>query len=263
MPFVTSSEAAIHYQFHSTPQRPVLLLSNSLGIDLSMWSYQAAKFAEHFSLLRYDTRGHGQSSVTAGPYSIEQLGLDVLALLDALELKQVHFCGLSMGGMIGQWVGSHAPERLHSLVLADTAAQSGDAGFWNQRINTAIQNGMDAVIPEILGGWFTEDFRANRPDEVERIAALLRATKPEGFAACCAAIRDMDQQGDAARVSVPTLVAYGEHDVATPAVCSRFLLEQISKSEELVLSAGHISNVEDADGFTNGVLGFLLRQDPR
>ena len=263
MPFVTAGEAAIYYELIAQPQRPVLLLSNSLGTDLSMWSLQTAKFAEHFSLLRYDARGHGKSAVPPGPYTIEQLSRDVLTLLDALELTRVHFCGLSMGGMIGQWLGSHAPERLHSLVLADTAAQSGGATFWNQRIDTALAGGMDAVIPEILGGWFTAKFRSKRPDEIERITTLLRSTKPEGFAACCAAIRDMDLQADAAKIRVPTLVLYGRDDAATPPICSRFLLEQISGAQVLQVNAGHISNVEDPDGFTNGVMDFLLRREPR
>jgi 3-oxoadipate enol-lactonase len=259
MPFVTAGDATIHYELIGKLQRPVLLLSNSLGVDLSMWKPQIAKFAEHFSLLRYDTRGHGQSAVAPGPYTIEQLGRDVLALLDTLKLSKVYFCGLSMGGMIGQWLGSHAPERLHSLVLADTAAQSGDPAFWNGRIDIALQQGMDAAIPEILGGWFTAEFRRDSPEEIDRITTLLRSTKPEGFAACCAAIRDMDQQADAARIGVPTLVAYGKHDVATPPICSQFLMENIAGSEELVLNAGHISNVEDPDGFTSGVIDFLLR----
>jgi 3-oxoadipate enol-lactonase len=259
MPALSTREISIHYQFDRTADRPVLLLSNSLGTDLSMWEPQLSSFARHFSLLRYDTRGHGQSSVTPGPYTIEQLGHDVLALIDALELDRVHFCGLSMGGMIGQWLGAHAPERLHSLVLADTAAQSGNADFWNGRINTALQGGMDAVIPDILGGWFTESFAASHPKEIAGITALLRATRPEGFAACCAAIRDMDQQATAASIRVRTLVACGKHDVATPPSASRFLLDHIPGAEELVLDAGHISNIEDADAFTRGVLAFLLR----
>ena len=261
MPTVTTPQTTLHYQFDPMPGRPVLVLSNSLATDLSMWSLQANRFGQQFSLLRYDTRGHGNSAVPAGPYTIEQLAGDVLALLDALQIKQAHFCGISLGGMVGQWLGANAPQRLLSLVLADTAAQSGDAGFWNGRIDAAILGGMSAIIPDVLGGWFTEGFCARKPDEVERVSALIRATKVEGFAACCEAIRDMDQQASASKIRVPTLVAYGRHDVATPPSASKFLLEQIAGSEELVLEAGHIANIEDPEEFNRGVLEFLLRQD--
>ena len=259
MSILSAGELSLHYEFDASPKRPVLVLSNSLGTDLSMWSPQVACFTQHFSLLRYDTRGHGGSSAPPHFYTIEQLSRDVIKLLDALSLDRVHFCGLSMGGMIGQWLGAHAPERLHSLVLADTAAQCGEADPWNGRIKNALESGMEAVLPDMLGGWFTEAFSADHPEEVARIHAMFRATKPEGFAACCAAIRDMDQRDSAVSIQVPTLIVCGIEDVATPPSDSRFLHKNIAGSEKLMLSSGHLSNIEDADAFTAGVLNFLLR----
>jgi 3-oxoadipate enol-lactonase len=259
MPLLTTKETTIYYQYDAVPQRPVLMLSNSLGTDLSMWDSQVAKFTEHFSLLRYDTRGHGQSSGSPGPCTMEQLGRDVLTLLDGLELSRVHFCGLSMGGMVGQWLGVNAPERLISLVLADTAAKCGDEGFWNRHIQTALRDGMSAVVPGFVGDWFTETFRARQPDQVERIAAVFRSVSPKGFAACCAAIRDMDQRADVAKICTPTLVAYGKFDPATTPSDAKFLLDAIAGAEELQLEAAHLTNIESPDEFTKGVTDFLLR----
>ena len=150
LPLMRTGGVQLHYQFDSTAHRTILVLSNSLGTDISLWDGQALEFLRHFSLLRYDIRRHGRSAVPAGPYRIEQLSRDVLSLLDELELRRVHFCGLSMGGMVGQWLGMHAPERLKSLVLSNTAAQCGDAAFWNQWIDSARQQGMEGVIPSIL-----------------------------------------------------------------------------------------------------------------
>jgi len=258
MPFLTTGELTVHYQFDAAPEKPVLMLSNSLGTDFSMWDPQAAIFAEHFSLLRYDTRGHGQSSAPPGPYSIEQMGRDVLALLDELKLSRVHFCGLSMGGMIGQWLGAHAQERVHSLVLADTAAKVGDDDFWNDRIQTGLRRGMAAAVPFFVEGWFTEPFRKSSPDVVERIASVYRRMSPEAFAACCAALRDMDLRADLAKICAPTLVVYGAHDMAIPPSESLLLVEAIAGSQGLRLESAHLSNVESQAAFTKGVLDFLL-----
>jgi 3-oxoadipate enol-lactonase len=261
MPLLATGEITTYYEFEAAPQRSALLLSNSLGTDLSMWDPQAVQFAKHFSLLRYDTRGHGRSSVPPGPYRIEQMSRDVIELLDGLKLDRVHFCGLSMGGMVGQWLALHAPERLLSLVLADTTAKSDDEDFWNGHIRTALEKGMDFVVPGFVEGWFTEAFRSKCPGSVERIAAVFRSVSPEGFAACCAALREMDQSADTAKISVPTQVVYGKYDPATPPAESKFLLHSIAGSEELQLDGAHLSNIEATDAFTKGVIDFLLRHD--
>jgi 3-oxoadipate enol-lactonase len=263
MPTVTTPQTTIHYQFDVAPGKPVLVLSNSLATNLSMWSHQVPEFSKHFSLLRYDTRGHGQSAVPKGPYTIEQLARDVLALLNELKIEKAHFCGLSMGGMVGQWLGAHAPERLLSLVLSDSAAEISAPDFWNPLIATARTRGMDALARDFIKGWFTESFFARRPDETERVLKMILGTPAEGYASCCEAIRDMDQRATAKTITAPTLVAYGRNDMATPPELSKFLLAEIKGAEELVFDSAHVSNIEDAEAFTRGVLEFLLRQDPK
>ncbi len=158
MGFVKLAEGDLNYRFDGPQDAPVLVLSNSLGTDLHMWDAQVAAFSEHFRVLRFDTRGHGQSLVTEGPYSIEQLGRDVLAMLDQLNLDKVHFCGLSMGGLIGQWLGINAGERLHKLVVCNTAAKIGDPSVWNPRIETVLRDGKAAMVAlrdASIARWFT------------------------------------------------------------------------------------------------------------
>src|SRR5271167_1267808 len=192
MPFAQLEDVRIHYDLAGPTGAPTLVFSNSLGATLSMWDPQMPAFQKQFRILRYDTRGHGQSSVTPGPYSIEQLGNDVLDLLDDLDFERVHFCGLSMGGMIGMWLGINAPERLYKLVLCNTAAKIGNAEGWNARIETVRKGGMKSVAPAVIERWFTPVFRANSPDEVAATQAILENTDPEGYAANCAAVRDFD-----------------------------------------------------------------------
>jgi 3-oxoadipate enol-lactonase len=258
LPFLESQEIRIHYEFDESADCPVLVLSNSLGTNLSMWSSQIPKFTKHFSVLRYDSRGHGQSSVPPGPYGIAQMGRDVIALLDELGLKRVHFCGLSMGGMVGQWLGVHAAHRFDKLVLSNTAAKIGSETAWNQRIETVRQQGMEAVIPSILERWFTQNYRTSFADEVVHIGAMLRSTDREGYASSCAAVRDMDQREDAKKITVPTLVIFGREDRVTPPIEARFLVENIPNARVLELPAAHLANVEAASAFTESVTDFLL-----
>lgn len=163
MPFAQLGDARIHYDLTGSQNSPVLVLSNSLGTNFSMWDSQMSAFQKSFRVLRYDTRGHGKSDVTSGPYSIGQLGADVLGLLDALHFDRVHFCGLSMGGMIGMWLGLNAPGRILKLVLCNTAAQIGTAEVWRARIEAVAKGGMKSVAPAVIERWFTASFRAKSP----------------------------------------------------------------------------------------------------
>jgi 3-oxoadipate enol-lactonase len=256
MPFVESGELRTHYELTSD-QGPVLVLSNSLGTDLSMWDPQMTQLAQRFRILRYDTRGHGRSSVTAGSYTIEQLGRDFIGLLDALQLDRVHFCGLSMGGMIGIWLGIHSPARLHRLVLSNTAARIGTQEMWNARIEKVQKDGMKAVAPAVIERWFTPEFRARSSDRVAKAQAMLEATPAAGYASCCAAIRDMDMRESVAQIKAPTLVIYGAKDPVTPPADAEFLRERIPESSKMDLDAAHLSNVEQPDDFTEAVSNFL------
>src|SRR5690348_13383147 len=176
MPIVKLGAAHVHYSLEGQSEAPVLMFSNSLGADFSMWDAQAATFQKKFRVLRYDTRGHGQSSATPGPYSIEQLANDVLALLDSLKIARVHFCGLSMGGMIGMWLGMNAPERLNRLVLCNTGAKIGTADGWKSRIEAVQKNGMKSIAPAVVERWFTPAFRQKTPETIARILKMIVET---------------------------------------------------------------------------------------
>jgi 3-oxoadipate enol-lactonase len=259
MPFAQTGDLQTRYEF-TGDSGPVLVLCNSLGTNFSMWDPQMAELARSFHILRYDTRGHGQSSVTAGDYTIEQLGCDVLALLDYLQLERVHFCGLSMGGVIGLWLGVHAPDRFHKLVLSNTAAKIGTAEMWNARIATVRRDGMKEVAAAVIQRWFTPEFRATSSDQVNRAQAMLEASPPAGYAACCAAIRDIDLRDAVREIRVPTLVIGGSKDPVTSMADAQYLIERIPGSVLAELNAAHLSNVEQATAFTHAVADFLSRK---
>jgi 3-oxoadipate enol-lactonase len=259
MPFANADGARLFYRLDGPPEAPVLMLSNSLGTELGMWSSQLPHFAGRFRVLRYDGRGHGRSEVLPGPYSIADLGRDALALLDALGVGRVRFCGLSMGGMVGMWLGTHEPERIDRLVLCNTSAQLGTPETWNSRIELVCRAGMQAVAPMVIERWFTADFRARAPQAVERIRSMLLATSPDGYAACCAALRDMDQLEAIGSIQAPTLVVVGTQDPATPPDHGRAIAGRIPRATLVELEAAHLSNIEAADRFTAAVLDFLDR----
>lgn len=260
MPAVRLADGDLNYLLEGPADAPVLVLSNSLGTDLHMWDAQIAAFTQHFQVLRYDTRGHGASLVSAGPYSIEQNGRDVLALLDALSIARAHFCGLSMGGLIGQWLGINAPERIERLVLCNTAAKIGTPEVWNPRIETVLAGGAqamrdlrDASIPR----WFTADFAEANPDKVEPIVGMLAQTSPEGYAANCAAVRDADYREQLGSIVAPTLIVCGSGDPVTTVEHGRFMQERIKGAERVEFHTAHLSNVQAGDEFSQRVLDFL------
>jgi len=257
MPFVKSGEAQIHYELEGPGGSPVLVFSNSLGTDYSLWDPQAHEFQNKLRLLRYDSRGHGQSSSTPGPYYVEQLAKDVIAILDALQLDRVNFCGLSLGGMIGMWLGANAPKRLNKLALCNTGAKIGTLENWNTRIETVRKNGMKSVSSGVLERWFTPVFREKAPGQVSNIRSILEALKPDGYAACCAAVRDFDFREELSSIRVPTLVIAGAYDPATPPADGRFLADHITGARYVELNAAHLSNIEDQDRFNTELAAFL------
>lgn len=257
MPFVDSHHAQIHYSLEGPANKPVLVFSNSLGTDFSMWDPQIPESLKSFRVLRCDARGHGKSSFSEGPYSIERLAKDVLALADSLQLGRFHFCGLSMGGMIGMWLAANASERLTKLVLASTAAKIGTPEMWNTRIDTVRKQGMKPVAAATMERWFTPAFRRQNPSTVARIQRMLEAVNPEGYIACCAAVRDFDFREQLGKLRVPTLVISSTHDPATTPADGCFLREHIPGARYVELNAAHLSNVEDRDRFTREVVTFF------
>jgi 3-oxoadipate enol-lactonase len=261
MPLIVANGTSFNYQIDSPALLPVIVFSNSLGTDLAMWDQQVPTLAQKFRVLRYDMRGHGLSSVTPGPYSIAGLAQDVVGLLDALKIERAHFCGISIGGAIGQWLGMNATDRFQSLVLSDTAARIGTADGWNTRIKNVREGGTASVADAVVSRWFTEDFAKKSPQTVEATREMLLHTSPEGYVACCMALREMDQRETVARVSVPTLVIAGTKDAVTTPADARFLVERIKGAEYAELNAAHLSNIEDADAFTQALMNFLNKQE--
>jgi 3-oxoadipate enol-lactonase len=236
---------------------PALLFSNSLGCDLSMWDAQAKALKRDFRIIRYDSRGHGRSTAPRGPYSIERLGLDALAILDTLKVKRAHFCGLSKGGMVGQWLASHHGERLGKVVLANTAARMGPPDLWNDRIQLVRKNGLDAIVGGTMERWFSPRFRSEDAKSIARVAAMFTATPVEGYVGCCAAIRDMDQSESIRAIRNPVLVIVGRNDPATTPAVGRFIKERIRGAKLAKLPAAHLSAVETPAAFTELLGNFL------
>ena len=247
----------LFYRTDGKPDLPVLVLSNSLGTDHSMWQAQLPAFSEQFRLVRYDSRGHGASTVTPGEYTIERLGRDVLSLLGHLKIETAFYCGLSLGGLVGQWLGLHAPERFHKVVLSSTAAKIGTPEVWDGRIESIRTGGVAAIIPPLLERWFTAGFRQREPGTVERIRKMVESTPLDGYLGACAAIRDVDFRGELSRIRMKTLVISGTHDTSTPPEGGRFLARQIPGAKYVEFDAAHLLNVELPRQFSEEVLRFL------
>lgn len=257
MPCAELEDLRINYALEGRSDAAVLVLSNSLGTNYSMWDSQVAEFLKTHRVLRYDTRGHGQSSFTPGPYSIEQLGKDVIALVNAVGVERFHFCGLSMGGMIGMWLAANAPDRLNKLVLCNTAAKIGTLETWNARIEAIRKDGMKPVASAVIERWFTPAFREKHRATVARTQKMLEEANPEGYAANCAAVRDFDFQERLGEIHKTSLVITGKHDPATLPADGRFLAEHIQGARYAELNAAHLSNIEDGERFSREVSMFL------
>ncbi len=246
-----------HIEVAGPEAAPVLLLSNSLSSDLPMWDDQMPDWTERFRVVRYDQRGHGRTAPPPGPYTMEQLGRDAIAVLDQLGIARAHFCGLSMGGMVGMWLLTHARERIGRAVLANTAAHMGPPSLWNDRIALARAGGMEATVEPTVKRWFPAEFHASNPAAVDRMRDMIRRTSLDGYVGCCEAIRDMDQRETIRSVDSPVLVLIGAKDPATTPAAGQLIHEAIRGSQKAVLDAAHISNVEQPTAFTRTVLEFL------
>lgn len=256
MPFAELRDCRLWYQWEGDAARPTILLSNSLGADLSMWDAQMPALLEHYRVLRYDTRGHGKSGVPDGPYSIAMLGADVVGLLDTLGLERVSFCGVSMGGMTGMWLGVHAADRLTKLVLSNTAARIGSPESWQERIDQVERSGMQAIVEGVLSRWFTPGFLQDEARLQPQREMLLRCP-PQGYTACCAAIAKMDQSETVTHISVPTLVISGTVDPVTPPASGRELEVSIPGARYEEVPGAHLANIEQPDRYNDVLLRFL------
>lgn len=257
MPTLEANGIQIHYQIDGAGTAPVLMLSNSLGTNLHMWDKQVPALTKRFRVVRYDTRGHGKTSAPSFPYTVGMLGQDAIALMDALKLPKVRFCGLSMGGMIGMWLARNVPSRIEQLVLCNTAAKFGMPEVWNQRVATVRASGMKVITDAVIERWFTKEFRQTSPKDIEPIVEMLHTTKAEGYAGNCAAIRDVDQRWPISDITTPTLVIGGKLDPATPYEAAELIAKRIPGAKLVGLDAAHLSNIEQPDAFTKALDGFL------
>jgi 3-oxoadipate enol-lactonase len=235
-----------------------VVLSNSLGTTLEMWEPQADVLAREHRVLRYDMRGHGRSPVPETPYSIADLGSDLLGLLDRNGIERASLFGVSLGGMVSMWVAAHAPERVHRLILCSTSAVMGPPESWTERAALVRREGTVAVADTVVARWFTRAFAAAEPDVVAAIRDQLASTPAEGYAGCCEAIREMDQRPDLPAISAPTLVISAEGDPSTPPAHARTIAGLVPGARLEVLDRGaHLVNVEAPDAVNPLVLAHL------
>lgn len=257
MPYAQLPDVRLHYRVDGDAESPPLLLSNSLGTSFEMWEPQMPALTARFRVVRYDSRGHGRSGVTRGPYSIEMLARDAVALLDALAIPRAHFCGLSMGGMVGMCLGVNFPERIDRLVLANTGARIGNDEVWNARIDAVRSSGTASIATAVLSRWFSPQLIEQPTPMIAQLRATFEATSTEGYAASCAAVRDMDQRRLLHRIRAPTLIIAGTEDHVTTPADGRFIAEQIGNARFVELPAPHLSNIQAAPGFTQALVQFL------
>jgi 3-oxoadipate enol-lactonase len=247
----------IHYALDGPENAPTLVLSNSLGTNLHMWDKVLPALAARFRVLRYDTRGHGQSGVSAPPYSIAQLAGDLLGLLDHLGLDRVNLCGVSLGGLTAIWLAIHEPDRFDRFIFANTSACIGSPSMWDERIKAIHASGMVSLAKAIMHRWFTDGFIQQHPEELDLPRSVMEQTSPDGYIGCCLSMRNENLRSDVARIHAPCLVITGEFDIATPPAEGRFLHQSLPQSQYAELQAAHLSAWELPQDFQSVVLTFL------
>lgn len=248
----------IAYRSDGPENAPPVVFVNSLGTNLHMWDTQAIPLSRSMRVLRFDNRGHGSSAVPTEPYTIENLGKDLLTLLDTLGIAQAHICGLSLGGVIAQWCAAHHPERVLSVVLADTAARIGNDQMWDTRIETVRRGGIAAIHNATLARFLSEGYRRNHPESTQQISQMLMAIEPVGYIAACAALRAADLRPVVSSIRVPTLILVGELDESTPPAQARELHTAIAGSKLAIFpGAAHLANVEQPAEFNTYLLAFF------
>ncbi|WP_127529933.1 alpha/beta fold hydrolase [Paenibacillus kobensis] len=256
--FTTDDNVRIAYRIDGSGNRPVLMLANSIATTMNMWDSQIAELSPHFRVLRYDYRGHGDSDSPSGPYSFDRLGRDVIELLDALLIDKVHFLGLSLGGVVGQWLGIYAPERIDRLVLSHTSSYLGPPERWQGLIQAVLQpENLPEIADTFIENWFPPHMLEPENAVVHSFREMVLATRPEGIAGSWAAIRDMDMRRTVSLIDNPTLVIAGQYDTVTLPSHSELIADTVPNATLVILPSVHLSNVEHQDEFLNAVLNFL------
>lgn len=259
MPTFTSQDAEINYQTFGDAVKPALVFSNSLGTNFKMWQPQIDHFQQNFFVICYDTRGHGASSAPQGPYTLDQLGQDVVNLLDHLNIEKATFCGISMGGLTGQWLAINKPERFSHVVVCNTAAKIGQEQAWNERAALVREQGLAPIASTAAGRWFTEPFIQSNAATVATLSNDLGAGSPEGYASCCEALAKADVREQLKNIQVPVFIVAGQQDPVTTVADGEFMQQRIANAELFEINASHISNIEQPEAFNQAVQAFIQR----
>ena len=238
---------------------PVVMLSNSIGANFGMWDETVSRLSGRARIIRYDTRGHGRSDAPKGPYTLEQLGSDAVAILDTLEIRRVIFCGLSLGGLTGMWIGAAHPERLNGLILANTAASFPPASMWHDRAAMVRANGLAPLLDPTIDRWFTKTYQSAYPERIAAIRTMVGANSPEGYASCCEALAAAGMKPRLSGIRCPVHVICGEHDPSTPPARGEEIVAEIPGATLAVLDAAHVSAIEAADAFAAELAGFMAK----
>ena len=258
MKSINSEDAQLRFEHAPRPGAPALLFINSLGASLEMWDDQLESLGERYEIVRYDTRGHGKSTAGAlREYTLDQLAGDALAVLDACGIARAHVCGISLGGMTAMTLALRSPDRVLKLALCNTSAHMPPRENWQARIDSVLKEGMSAVTGATLGRWFTSSFHQAEPAKVERVRQMLQSTDPRGYAACAAAIRDMDLREAISQIASRTLVIAGAQDPATPPSHAEYIASKVAGAKLVTLDCAHLSNIECAAEFNAALLEFL------
>jgi len=259
MPILSLNESDIYYKSDDFNKNETVVFSNSLGCDISMWDENIETLKNHFNVLRLDTRGHGKSSIKQDEVSIKELAEDVIVLLNYLKLEKVIFCGLSMGGLIGQYLGIHFPDRLSKIILSNTAAKIGTVEGWNNRIFQVKNHGLSSILEGTAERWLTEENRAKYPAKVNQILEIFASNSLRGYTACCAAVRDADFREDLMKIDVPTLIISGTKDSVTTVEDGNFMKNKIPFAKHVSLIAAHLSNKELPEEFSKNIIHFSVQ----
>lgn len=257
MSVFNNKNVELNYATFGDESNPALLFSNSLGTSYHMWQPQMDALQDDYFIICYDTRGHGKSSAPTGPYSLDQLGQDVIDLLDHLNIDKAFFCGISMGGITGQWLAINHPDRFHHLMLCNTAAKLGAETAWRERAKLVREQGLEPIASTAASRWFTTSFIDNHPDAVKQLSDKLAADSAEGYASCCEALATADTREQLKNIRVPVTVVAGTEDPVTTVADGQYMVNHIPNATLATINASHISNIEQPEIFNQLVRQYL------
>lgn len=257
MPYCQTKDGQIFYQTFGNKSNPALIFSNSLGTDHTMWQPQIDALQDKFFIVAYDARGHGKSDVPKGSYTINDLGEDVIALLNELSIQKANFCGISMGGLTGLWLAIHHPGHFDKIIVSNTAAKIGQESAWQDRAKLVLEHGLEGVASSAPSRWFSESFVARNGGIVDRLTKNLSNQSAEGYSACCQALAIADVRDELKEIKLPILSIGGELDPVTTVSDAQYIVDNVSGAILATIQASHIANIERPSDFNKIIEGFV------